>query len=145
LALAMTVTVALSDGAFPPAGGPDFASLRVAWAADVRAKRLDDALAFYTADAVFVLPSGQRVVGNGAMRSLFAGGMKNFTATMTFESLNSDRSGDLAYDSGRYAETTVAVATGKLHRFHGTYLTLYRRAPGGAWLIAEQVWTESEG
>jgi ketosteroid isomerase-like protein len=135
-------------GAAKPAQATDqdpFAALRDQWAKDLKGKFIDDCLAQYAPDADFISDEG-RTHGAGGMRQLFATVMKAYDADLTFTSNRVEISGELAYDSGSYAETTVEKATRKSQQLKGDYLTVYRRtklANGNAvWLIAEQVWTE---
>ena len=135
-------------GAAKPAPATDqdpFAALRDQWAKDLKGKFIDDCLAQYAPDADFISDDG-RTHGAAAMRQLFASVMKAYDADLTFTSKRAEISGELAYDSGSYAETTVEKATGKSQQFKGDYVTVYRRtklANGNAvWLIAEQVWTQ---
>lgn len=135
-------------GAAKPAPATDqdpFAALRDQWAKDLKGKFIDDCMAQYAPDADFISDDG-RTHGAAAMRQLFATVMKAFDADLSFASKRVEISGELAYDSGTYQETTVEKATGKSQHLTGDYLTVYRRtkaANGNAvWLIAEQIWTE---
>jgi ketosteroid isomerase-like protein len=137
-------------GAAKPAPATDqdpFAALRDQWAKDLKGKFIDDCLAQYAPDADFISDEG-RTHGAAAMRQLFATVMKAYDADLTFTSKRVEISGELAYDSGSYAETTVEKATRKSQQLKGDYLTVYRRtklANGNAvWLIAEQIWTEGK-
>jgi len=115
--------------------------LRTEWAKDLRAKQLDQIASLYAPDAVYLLPSGARVTGRPAIRDICKKIMDNFTSEITFQSLASDHSGDLAYDSGEYRESLVKISEQTSAEVQGNYVMIFRRQPDGTWLIAEQMWT----
>ena len=115
--------------------------LRTEWAKDLRAKQLDQIATLYAPDAVYLLPSGARVTGRPAIRDICKKIMDHFTSEITFQSLASDHSGDLAYDSGEYRESLVKLSDQTKAEVQGNYVMIFRRQPDGTWLIAEQMWT----
>ena len=115
--------------------------LRTEWAKDLRAKQLDQIAALYAPDAVYLLPSGARVTGRPAIRDVCKKIMDNFTSEIKFESLASDHSGDLAYDSGEYREALIKLSDQTKAEVQGNYVMIFKRQPDGTWLIAEQMWT----
>lgn len=126
-----------------PKANDTFAALRQQWAQNLHRKRIDAAVAEYTADAEFLDPSGERVAGAAALRSLFDTVTATFDSDLSFDSVRTETSGDLAYDSGTYKETLIVRATGNTQHASGSYLTIYRRGKDGAWLIVEQMWTRT--
>jgi ketosteroid isomerase-like protein len=144
-ASAILVVALLVLGGVPCAGAragaePDFRALRAAWAQALHAKSVHDSVALYEPKGVFVTPDGQRFSGRTAIRALYTNIVKTYTSDITFQSLSSYVSGDLAYDSGAFTESLTVVATRKFFWSRGSYLTIYRHTPSG-WMIAEQVWT----
>lgn len=121
----------------------DFAPLRQQWAQDLRAKKIDDALALYSPDATFVNPDGSRAHGPGPIRQLFQWAAQTFDSNLTFHPDRVEASGMLAVDSGTYQETLVTRATGKQQVLSGSYVMVYRRE-GGVWKILEQEWTSRQ-
>jgi ketosteroid isomerase-like protein len=119
------------------------AKIREAWVQDLRAKKLEPILKFYAPDAVFLQPSGERITGSAAIRTLFQSIMSTFNSDLTLQSQNLETSGDLAYDSGDFQETLTNVATGAKIRSKGSYITIFKRQPNGSWQIVQQVWTGS--
>src|SRR6266699_3155095 len=81
------------------------AKIREAWVRDLRAKQLEAILKFYASDAVFLQPTGERITGSTALRTLFQTIMATFDSNLTLHSQNLETSGDLAYDSGNFQET----------------------------------------
>lgn len=118
-----------------------FAELRQQWARNLHDKRIDVSVGEYAIDAEFIQPDGTRVRGSDALRKLFEMVTTTFDSELVFDSQRVDASGDLAYDSGTYRETLVQRASDKHQNSTGSYLTIYRREPNGAWLIVEQAWT----
>jgi ketosteroid isomerase-like protein len=119
------------------------AKIRETWVRDLRAKKLEPILKFYAPNAVFLQPSGERITGSAAIRSLFQSIMSTFNSDLTLQSHNLETSGDLAYDSGDFQETLTNVATGAKISSKGSYITIFKRQPNGSWQIVQQVWTGS--
>src|SRR5260370_39644141 len=80
------------------------AKIREAWVQDLRTKQLEAILQFYAPDAVFLQPTGERISGAAALRTLFQTIMTTFHSDLTLHSQNLETSGDLAYDSGDFRE-----------------------------------------
>jgi ketosteroid isomerase-like protein len=119
----------------------EIAQLREDWVRDLALKRLEPILKLYAENAVFLPPSGERMTGQAALRELFRTVMAAFKSDLVFHSLNSEVSGELAYDSGEWQETLTSVSTGVKRDLCGNYLMVLKRQPAGGWLLAEQVWT----
>jgi len=127
--------------ALQSAGDDGFSRLREDWARNLHEKRVDASVAEYAADAEFIEQDGQRVKGTAALKQLYEMITKTFDSDLTFTSVRVEVSGDLAYDSGTYQETLVTRSSRARQKMRGSYLTVYRRAKGGTWLIVQQVWT----
>jgi uncharacterized protein (TIGR02246 family) len=127
--------------AVSPAAEP--ATLSARWAAGWSAKDLDGLMALYAPEPVFLTASGERWEGAATIRAHFAEGLAEYNPQLTVKSLKSEASGDLAYDSGSYEETTTAVhGSGGAIRAKGSYLFVFQRQTDGSWKILEQVWTQ---
>lgn len=119
------------------------AALSVQWAAGWSAKDLDGLMALYAPEPVFLTASGERWEGAATIRAHFAEGLAEYNPQLAVKSVKSEASGDLAYDSGSYEETTTAVhGSGGAIRAKGSYLFVFRRQTDGSWKILEQVWTQ---
>jgi peptidoglycan-N-acetylglucosamine deacetylase len=123
------------------AAGAIIAPLRDKWARDLHDKQIDASIAAYDPDAEFIQPDGSRVRGAAALRHLFETVTATLDGDIAFDPIRVETSGDLAYDSGGFRETLTTRATGKRELATGSYLTVYRRAQNGTWLIIEQMWT----
>jgi ketosteroid isomerase-like protein len=117
------------------------AKIREAWVQDLRTKQLEPILKFYTPDAAFLQPNGDRLTGSAALRTLFATIMANFDSDLVLHSQNLEASGDLAYDSGDFQESLTTIATGAKIDSKGSYILIFKRQPNGTWLIVQQVFT----
>jgi ketosteroid isomerase-like protein len=124
-----------------PAVADEIVRIRSEWAKDLHAKQLDQLVALYASDAVFLKPSGERVSGRPAIRDLCKKVMDTFTSDIIFQSLASDHSGDLAYDSGEYRESLIKLSDETKADVEGNYVMIFKRQPDGSWLIAEQMWS----
>jgi uncharacterized protein (TIGR02246 family) len=137
-------TFAASRGAQTKSAiSPEIAKLRNEWVKDLHTKQLDQIAALYAEDAEFLLATGTRVSGRAAIRELCKNVMATMTSDITLRTATSERSENLAYDSGDYSETLTSVADGTVTPYKGTYVMIFRRQANGAWVIAEQVWTDA--
>jgi ketosteroid isomerase-like protein len=114
--------------------------MRKAWVQDLRTKQLEPILKFYTPDAVFLQPSGERITGAAALRTLFQNIMGMFNSDLTLHSQNLETSGDLAYDSGDFQETLTTITTGAKITAKGSYIIIYKRQSSGSWQIVQHAW-----
>ena len=112
------------------------------WAADWHAKNLDAIMALYASDAAFQPASHERWDGTAAIRKNFANLLSQFNTNLRMQSLRSDASGDLGYDSGTYVEDVTRAKGSAAMHFSGSYLFLFQRQKNGEWKILEQTWTE---
>ncbi|HYL64109.1 MAG TPA: DUF4440 domain-containing protein [Candidatus Methylomirabilis sp.] len=117
------------------------AQIREAWVQDLRTKQLEPILKFYAPDAVFLQPTGERITGSAALRTLFQTVMATFNSELTLHSQNLETSGDLAYDSGDFQETLTTIATGAKITAKGSYVIIFKREPNGSWQIVQHIWT----
>ena len=119
------------------------AKLRSDWAADLHGKRLDEIAALYATDAIFLEPTGQRVMGRAAIRDLCKTVMAKYTSSIRLHSVATRRSGSLAYDTGDYDESLLQLADSSTVEEHGNYVMIFGRDASGRWLILEQAWTDA--
>lgn len=117
------------------------AKIREAWVQDLRTKQLEPILKFYAPDAAFLQPTGERITGSAALRTLFQTVMATFSSDLTLHSHNLETSGGLAYDSGDFQETLTTIATGAKITTKGSYIIIFKRQPNGSWQIVQHVWT----
>ena len=126
-----------------PAEAPNFALLRQSWIEDLEAHRLLAAFAHYAPTAAFLNPDGSHAEGQAAIRDLYSFVFAHFDSDIRLTSRNTGQSGDLAYDSGAYAEHLTDHVSLHVRSVAGDYLTVYHRERPGVWLIVQQVWTEA--
>jgi len=110
------------------------------WAKEWSAKNLDALMALYAEDAVFLTATGSRTTGRVAIRKLFEKALAASTSDLHVQSKVNEQSGQLAYDSGEYEETTT---TGAVKRSGGgNYLVVLRRDGRKQWRIVQHMWTD---
>jgi ketosteroid isomerase-like protein len=117
------------------------AKIREAWVQDLRTKQLEPILKLYTPDAVFFQPSGERIIGSAALRTLFQNVMATFHSDLILHSQTLETSGDLAYDSGDFQETLTTIATGTKITSKGSYIIIFKYQSDGGWRIVQHAWT----
>jgi ketosteroid isomerase-like protein len=115
--------------------------IREAWVQALHTKQLEPILKFYASDAVFLQPTGERITGSAALRTLFQTIMATFNSDLSLHSQNLETSGDLAYDSGDFEESLTTIATGAKIISKGSYIIIFKRQPNGSWQIVQHVWT----
>jgi ketosteroid isomerase-like protein len=119
------------------------AKIREDWVQALRTKQLEHILKFYAPDAVFLQPTGERITGSAALRTLFQTVMATFDSDLMLHSQNLEASGDLAYDSGDFQENLTTIATGVKIAAKGSYIIIFKRQLDGSWQITQQAWTGS--
>jgi ketosteroid isomerase-like protein len=116
------------------------------WVGYWNAKNLDATLTLYAPEATFLPASGERWEGMPTLRKNFARLLKRFDPRLTMQSLKSETSGNLAYDSGSFEEVLAPAKGGKAIHAKGNYLFVFqRKSKGSGWKILEQVWTQTDG
>ncbi len=121
-------------------GVSDITKIGERWAKEWGAKNLEGVLALYAEDAVFLPSTGSRVTGRAAIRELFAGALASHSSKLQVRSKVTEHSGDLAYDSGEYDETSTSGGVTKSGR--GQYLVVVRREGKDQWRIVQHMWTD---
>ena len=117
------------------------AHARDEWLAAFKSKNVDQAVSFYTSDAVFLQPNGDRIEGIEAIHELYKKVANTFDTDLLLKSRNLEVSADLAFDSGEYEETLTDRATGQKQHFRGQYVMVFRLSSDGQWKIIQHVWT----
>jgi uncharacterized protein (TIGR02246 family) len=97
--------------------------VKSSWQTSWNAKNVDDLVKLYAADAVFLPSDGSRVNGVSEIKASF---QAQIGSQISISSVKLDCSGEIAYDSGTYAQT---LPTGK--HIEGQYLVVLKRFSGG--------------
>jgi ketosteroid isomerase-like protein len=117
------------------------AEARDSWLSAFKSKDVSAAVGFYTADAAFLQPSGDRIAGIEAIRELYQKVVSTFDTDLMLRSRNLEVSANLAYDSGEYEENLTNKATGQKQHFRGQYVMIFRLGSDGHWKIIQHAWT----
>lgn len=141
MTLATIVLLSIS-GTAQPATAPNFEGLRNRWIHNLESQDLEGSLALYSTDATLTNPDGTHVSGP-ALRELYKIVFGAFRAKILMSPRSHAFSGTLAYEAGSYTEDLTRIENGEIQHVSGDYLTVYREADSGGWLIVEQVWTET--
>jgi len=139
--LALVTVVPMGAAPATSSLADELGKLRTQWAADLHAKRLESILSCYTPEAVFLSSGHTRVTGSVGLRELMKNIMGMVTSDLHFHNINTESSGDLAYDSGEYDETLTPTAGGPDKKLQGSYVIIWRRQTDKQWRIVQQVWT----
>jgi len=115
------------------------------WVGYWNAKNLEATLTLYAPEPTFLPTSGERWEGMPAIRKNFARLLKRFDPRLTMQSIKSEASGNLAYDSGSFDEVLAPAKGGRAIRAKGHYLFVFqRKSKRSGWKILEQVWTQAD-
>jgi ketosteroid isomerase-like protein len=149
-AAVLAALLAISLGSHAQAGrrelcaSPGRIELNRRFVRDMRAKRLEDVLGLYTADAVFLNPDGSSVRDRTGLRKLYV------TVFATYDSDLRLAPGKVrpaaarvieCVEDGAYEEDLRTRSTGEVHDVSGAYRFTTRRLRGGAWRFSRMEWT----
>ena len=109
------------------------------WARHWNAGELDEVVAAYAADAVYLPPHHEAVHGRDAIREYLKAPLSHGVSDLAFEVTYIKQQGPVAWDVGTY-RMTIPQNDGTKKEDHGKYLTVWRRV-GKAWLIAADAWS----
>lgn len=112
------------------------------WIDAVNARDLDRLLALMTDDVVFVNP-GQAPIGRDEFSGNFSGSHQRARIHCSSELEEVVVVGEVAYTRSRDSLSVTPLADGKAMLLAGYRITIYRRQPGGAWLLARDAHTLS--
>jgi uncharacterized protein (TIGR02246 family) len=103
----------------------------------VRAQNVEKTLSFYTDDALSFSDDGPTTTTKEAQREDMQKGFSvpGWTITWKTDTVVVSRSGDLAYEHGRYTYTGTEK-DGKPNTHMGNYLLVWKKPAGGDWKIA---------
>jgi len=107
-------------------------------------KGLDGFLSFLAADAAFFPAGGQIATGPDAARAIWSGILTTPGVSLRWKPLKAElaRYGDLGYTYGTYVLRRTEPG-GQVTESFGKYLTIWRKDPGGAWMVAADIGTPS--
>ena len=120
----------------PARGGNAEASIRRVgqeWAEHWNAGELDKLVAAYAEDAVYMPPHHAAVHGREAIREYLKRPMEHGVTNLSYEVTYIKRSGNLAYDVGRYSMSVPQ--DGGVRQDRGKYLTVWKQQADGRWKI----------
>lgn len=110
------------------------------WAKHWNQKELDQLIAAYAPDAVYMPPHHAAVHGRDAIREYLKGPLQHGVTDLVYEVTYIKYSGDLAYDVGRYTMTVPQAGGGK-KKDEGKYLTVWKRGKADEWSIVADCWS----
>ena len=95
--------------------------------------------ALYTKDAIVLPPDAEMIVGSktgieALFKEQFAAGVKRFT----LETINVERSGDMATETGRFT-VVVSPKEGPEAKVIGKYVVVWKK-DGGIWKLHRDIW-----
>jgi len=113
------------------------------WNKDYAAKDPEKILAYFTDDAVLMVPGGPSSSGKDAIRAAMKQILSDPAMSLTFQASKVDvaKSGELGYTQGSYKLTVTGPVTHKVINDHGSYVTTYRKQADGSWKAVADIAT----
>jgi uncharacterized protein (TIGR02246 family) len=118
--------------------GPDERAIRevhAAWIDAVNAGELHRLLAMVTDDVVFLNP-GDEGLGRDGFSAKFSAAHQQLRIRCVSELEEVVVAGEVAYTRSRDSLSVSPFAGGEENRLAGGRMTIYRKRPGGGWLLA---------
>ncbi|HLM80697.1 MAG TPA: nuclear transport factor 2 family protein [Terriglobales bacterium] len=109
------------------------------WARHWNAGELDEVVAAYAPDAVYLPPHHPAVHGRDSIREYLKAPLSHGVSDLAFDVTYIKQQGPVAWDVGTY-RMNVPVNGEMRKEDHGKYLTVWRRV-GKKWLIAADAWS----
>jgi uncharacterized protein (TIGR02246 family) len=110
-----------------------------AWAQHWNAGDLDEVVAAYATDAVYLPPHHEAVHGRADIHEYLRGPLSHGVSGLMFDVTYIKQAGNVAWDVGTY-RMHVPQSDGTKKEDHGKYLTVWKRV-GGKWLITADAWS----
>jgi uncharacterized protein (TIGR02246 family) len=112
-----------------------------AWVAASQAKDPDKFAAFYTDDAVLMLPDAPEMSGKAAIHDAIASFMKDPAFALSFETkaVEVARSGDMAYELSTHTITSTDAKTRKPVTGTGHGVIVWKKQADGSWRVRVDV------
>lgn len=106
------------------------------WSAAAQAKDVEKFASVYADDAVVMLAEMPDLRGTRTIREGIGGMMQdpNFRLSFEADEVVVSRSGDMAYETGRYSLTSSGP-DGRPSLEHGSYVVVWRKQPDGSWKV----------
>ena len=114
----------------------------------MQTKNLEDVLALYTPDAVFIDPDGHQFATPDALRKLYQQVFATYDSDITRGKGtiaiqgNPQVPGAIAVEAADYTENLRTIATNTTAHICGGYRFTYLLQPDGHWLISRMEWTK---
>ncbi len=109
------------------------------WAEFYKAGDLDSLMTLYTDDVVVALHGQPALYGKDAVREYFSTRIGKADTQFELDYELEEVHGDIAYIISKYWLVATNRETGSTYRDAGRSLLVYKRGPGGEWLIAADI------
>jgi uncharacterized protein (TIGR02246 family) len=111
------------------------------WSTAAASKDLDKTVSYYSEDAIVMPPNASRATTKEAIRSAWKEMLTSPGAAISWKATKVEvaKSGDLAYVSGTYEETTTD-ASGKPVKDRGKYVEIFKKQADGTWKVVADIW-----
>jgi len=113
------------------------------WNQEYAARDLDKLVAHYADNAVLMPPGFPSVTGPVEIRKMLKGMVDDPAMSLKFQAARVEvaSSGDMGYTQGTYQMTMTDAASKQVIHDHGSYVTAYRKQPGGSWKAVADIAT----
>jgi ketosteroid isomerase-like protein len=107
---------------------------------DLHAKKIEDVLALYTDDAIFVNPDGSMAYGRTELKQLYQRVTGAMDSDLHLHPEVVKQMGRTVEESGNYTETLRHRDTGKVESIQGKYRFVGRREMDGGYKYSRMEW-----
>jgi uncharacterized protein (TIGR02246 family) len=113
------------------------------WNRDFASKDPDKLVAHYADDAILMSPGMPASSGKDAIRNTLKQMVSDPAFLLKFQASKVEiaKSGDVAYTRGSYTMAMTNPQTKQVIDDHGSYVTMYRKPPNGAWKAVADIAT----
>jgi uncharacterized protein (TIGR02246 family) len=113
------------------------------WLAAFNRADVEGMMALYAPDAI-IMPDGEPTrVGREAIRLWQEDYFRRFSGRQTIDNEEIVAARDWAYMRGNWEVTLTPRDGGETVTERGKHLVIWRRPPGGSWLVARDMWNRS--
>lgn len=110
------------------------------WCAAEAARDLDAKTSLFTADAVLMVPGGEKLVGQQAIRAWHETAWQGHTHECTGTVDEVQVQGDWGFDLGTWASVMTPTDGGTPSEESGQFINIAQRQADGSWKLARVIW-----
>jgi uncharacterized protein (TIGR02246 family) len=140
LVLLLGVSAAAETGGKDAAEKQSLKQLRQQYSQALNSQNVDQALSFYTEDAVLMAPFQPPIEGRNEIGAQMRETFEQYQQNMTIESQELEVAGEWAYDRGTLRFEMKPHAGGETTTVDGNYVAVLKRDHDGSWKLSRVIY-----